>query len=58
MKRKDLEKELKKLGWTLNRHGRKHDIWTNDDYEIVVLRHNEINDYTAKAILKLAKGDE
>jgi len=58
MKRKELEQKLKILGWSLIRRGRRHDIWTNDEYEIVVPRHNEINEYTAKAILKVAKGDE
>lgn len=57
MKRKKLEQKLKILGWTLNRHGRRHDIWTNDEYEIVVPRHNEINEYTATVILKEVKGD-
>ena len=56
MKRKELEKKLLKLGWKLARHGRKHDIWTNGDYEIPVPRHVEINEYTAKGILKEAKG--
>ena len=58
MKRKDLEKKLKILGWNLMRPGRRHDIWTNDEHEIVVPRHNEINEYTAKSILKMAKGDD
>ena len=57
MKRKELEKKLMILGWNLTRHGRKHDIWTNGEYEIAVPRHNEINEYTAKALLKTAKGD-
>jgi hypothetical protein len=56
MKRHELEKRLKNLRWTLARHGNKHDIWTNGEYEIAVPRHNEINEYTAKAILKEAKG--
>lgn len=55
MKRRDLEKRLKKLGWKLSRHGRKHDIWTNGERDIAIPRHNEINDYTANAILKEAK---
>ena len=58
MKRKELEQKLKILGETLIRHERRHDIWTNDEYEIVVPRHNEINEYTAKSILKMAKGDD
>jgi hypothetical protein len=57
MKRIQLEKGLKNLGWHLERHGRKHDIWAKGEYEIAVPRHNEINEYTANAILKEAKGD-
>ena len=58
MKRRELEKRLQKLGWKLDRHGSRHDIWTNGEYEIAIPRHNEINEYTAKAILKEAKGGE
>ncbi len=58
MKRQKLEKILQKLGWTLDRHGRRHDIWTNDEFEIAIPRHNEINEYTAKTILKEAKGGD
>jgi len=57
MKRKELEKILKKLSWILSRHGRKHDIWIMDEYEIAVPRHSDINEYTAKSILKDAKGE-
>jgi mRNA interferase HicA len=56
MKRRQLEKKLSALGWIYERHGRKHDIWTNGKYEIAVPRHKEINEYTANAILKKAKG--
>jgi hypothetical protein len=58
MKRHELETKMKNLGWFLARHGKKHDIWTNKecDYEIAVPRHREINEYTAKAILKDAEG--
>lgn len=56
MKRRELEKILQRLGWKLVRHGHKHDIWTNDEREIAVPRHKEINEYTAKAIIKEAKG--
>jgi len=49
---------LQRLGWKLDRHGRRHDIWTNGEYEIAVPRHNEINEYTAKAILREAKGGD
>jgi mRNA interferase HicA len=56
MKRRDLEKRLRSLGWRLVRHGARHDVWFNGEREIVVPRHNEINEYTAKAILKEAGG--
>jgi hypothetical protein len=49
---------LQRLGWKLDRHGHRHDIWTNGEYEIAVPRHNEINEYTAKAIIKEAKGGD
>lgn len=52
MKRKELEKQLKKFGWWLKRHGGRHDIWTNGDFEESVPRHNDIDEYLAKKILK------
>jgi mRNA interferase HicA len=56
MKRRDLEKKLRSLGWLLARHGGRHDVWSNGERDLVVPRHNEINEYTAKAILKEAGG--
>jgi mRNA interferase HicA len=56
MKRRDLEKKLRALGWLLVRHGGRHDVWSNGERDLVVPRHNEINEYTAKAILKEAGG--
>jgi predicted RNA binding protein YcfA (HicA-like mRNA interferase family) len=56
MKRRDLERRLSDCGWRLARHGRRHDVWTKDEREIVVPRHNEINEYTARAILREAEG--
>jgi mRNA interferase HicA len=55
MKRKDLERELRTLRWHIVRHGGRHDIWVLGVREIAIPRHNEINEYTAKAILKSAK---
>ncbi|MFH1436886.1 MAG: type II toxin-antitoxin system HicA family toxin [Pseudomonadota bacterium] len=57
MKRHELEKKLRAMGWRFARHGRKHDVWTNGDRVIAVPRHREINEYTAHAILKNARGD-
>lgn len=56
MKRRELERRLRELGWRIEREGGRHIIWTDDVNEIAVPRHSEINEYTARAILKLAKG--
>jgi len=56
MKRRDIERKLRALGWLLARHGSRHDVWSNGERDLVVPRHNEINEYTAKAILKEARG--
>jgi len=31
MKKRDLEKELSRLGWWLKREGANHEIWTNGE---------------------------
>ena len=43
MKRRELERRLRDLGWTLQRHGGKHDVWISADgddtgsaYEVLV----------------------
>ena len=56
MKRRDLEKVLRELGWRLCRHGGKHDVWINGEHELVIPRQREINEYTARAIIEKAKG--
>jgi mRNA interferase HicA len=55
MKKRDLEKKLSSLGWYFDRSGGNHDIWTNGEKSEPVPRHREINEMTAKAILKRAK---
>ena len=57
MRRRELERRLRKLGFCFLREGSKHAIWTNGVDEIAVPRHREINEYTAKAIIDLAKGN-
>ena len=56
MKRKEVEKKLRRAGWVLARHGGHHDIWSDGEREIALPRHNEINEYTAKSIIKEAEG--
>lgn len=57
MKRRDLEKKLSELGWQFDRHGGNHDVWTNGKEFEPLPRHNEINEYLAKKILKKAKAN-
>jgi mRNA interferase HicA len=54
MKKKELERKLRELGWRFERHGGRHDIWSNGYAEEAVPRHNEITETTAKIILKRA----
>jgi hypothetical protein len=58
MKRKELERKLRDLGWRIVRHGARPDIWAQGEIEIAVPRHIEINEYTARAILQTAKGGQ
>jgi predicted RNA binding protein YcfA (HicA-like mRNA interferase family) len=55
MKKRDVEAELKKLGWWLKREGSNHEIWTNGHLTEPLPRHTEINELLAKKILRLAK---
>jgi mRNA interferase HicA len=56
MKRKELERRLRELGWTLERHGGRHDVWVNSEgtFREYVPRHPEVNERLARAILKRA----
>ncbi|MBY0584428.1 type II toxin-antitoxin system HicA family toxin [Murdochiella sp. Marseille-P8839] len=56
MKRRDIEKELKKLGFVFVDNGGNHDLFMNEKgIKISVPRHREIKENTAKTILKMAK---
>jgi len=55
MKKKDLEKRLAECGWRLQRHGGKHDYWTNGTIFESVPRHTEVNEMLAKKILRTAQ---
>jgi predicted RNA binding protein YcfA (HicA-like mRNA interferase family) len=55
MKWRDLERALR---WTLERQGSRHEIWRRGDQTIAVPRHAEINERTAKSILKEAGESE
>lgn len=55
MKRGDVLRELKALGWRYLREGGKHEIWTDGTEQVAVPRHREIAEGTARNILKTAK---
>ncbi len=48
MKRQILIKNLESDGFYFLRHGGEHDVYTNDDINIYVLRHRELNEKKAK----------
>jgi mRNA interferase HicA len=54
MKKAELLKKLHLQGAVFARHGAKHDVYVQKriNKEAAVLRHDKINEYTAKAILK------
>lgn len=57
MKRRDLDKKLKKAGWEIT-SGKKHDMAKHPNkpgIRIPLPRHKEINDYTARGILETAE---
>lgn len=55
MKKRELERRLRGLGWRLLRHGGSHDVWSDGEREEAVPRHVEISEKLAYAILKRAK---
>jgi len=57
MKRKDLIREIDRMGCIFIRHGGRHDWYQNPETKISqpVPRHNEIKDSLAKHILKMLK---
>jgi mRNA interferase HicA len=54
MKRRELESKLAALGWSFLRHGGSHDIWSRGARTLSVPRHTEINEYTARGIIREA----
>jgi mRNA interferase HicA len=58
VKRKALEKQLAKnakdagIAWEFVREGANHSVWSFGGLLVTIPRHNEINELTAKGILK------
>ena len=57
MKRRDLIRELEKMGCMLIRHGAKHDWYQNPNTRVSqpVPRHREIKDHLAKHVIEMLK---
>lgn len=59
MKRKELIRELEKMGCVLIRHGAKHDWYQNPKTKVSqpVPRHKEIKEHLARHIIKMLRDD-
>jgi mRNA interferase HicA len=55
VKKSEIEHELRDCGWWLARQGHRHEVWTNGKVTEAVPRHKEIDEYTARSILKKAR---
>jgi len=55
VKKRALIKRMKTYGWWKYGEGSNHEIWTNGEQKLPIPRHSEVNELTAKAILKTAK---
>lgn len=54
MKKRELEKRLRRAGWWLDRHGGNHDIWTNGKITNQIPRHAEVDERLSRSIVKEA----
>lgn len=54
MKKTDLERKLNENDFSLIRHGSNHDVWAKGKIQVQVPRHREVDERTAKGILKKA----
>lgn len=52
MKTKDLIKLLKRNGWKFKRRGANHDIYVKDNERESIVRHRNIDEDLAAAIIK------
>ncbi|KAF1296569.1 toxin-antitoxin system, toxin component, HicA family protein [Enterococcus sp. JM4C] len=52
MKTRNLVKMFKRNGWHFLRHGSKHDIYTNGHDLEEIVRHREMNEQLAQALIK------
>ena len=55
VRKSELEKRLREYGWWLDRQGGRHEVWTNGKLTEAVPRHREIDEHTARSILRKAE---
>lgn len=55
MKRRKLIKSIEDNGWYFDHHGTNHDIYTNGKQYEPIPRHPDVNEQTAKDIIKRTK---
>lgn len=52
MKTKDLIKLLERNGWSFKRHGANHDVYVKGNERESIVRHREMDEELAKAIIR------
>jgi mRNA interferase HicA len=57
MKKIELERKLRDLGWWLERQGGRHEVWTNGEMTEAVPRHREIDERLARSIVSNAQAN-
>lgn len=55
VKKRVLDRYLLRYGWRLVRQGGNHEMWTNGEHLVPVPCHKEINEFTARGIMKKVK---
>jgi predicted RNA binding protein YcfA (HicA-like mRNA interferase family) len=58
VKRRDVERKLKDLGYYFERHGSRHIIWSNGVAEVQLSRSRYMRDSSAREILKKAESGQ
>ena len=52
MKTKEIIKLLENNGWKFKRHGANHDVYVKGNERESIVRHREVDEMLAKAIIK------
>jgi mRNA interferase HicA len=53
--KREVEQELRQLGWWMARQGTRHEVWTNGSEQEPVPRHREIAENLARKALRSAR---